>query len=67
MHDKSMNTLIKSIINNKKEAGCLEQKYNSDKDTSVELKKALRKSPPRKNPNMSEAEYKLKFNGKESL
>ncbi len=35
-------------------------------DSTSELKKALRKSPPRSNPNMSEAEQKLKLQNKKS-
>jgi hypothetical protein len=41
-------------------------RHNTGDDTTVELKKALRKSPPRKNPNMSDAEMKLKFQAKKS-
>jgi hypothetical protein len=44
----------------------MDQRYNTDDDANVELKKALRKSPPRSNPNMSEAEQKLKFQNKKS-
>ncbi|WHY65153.1 hypothetical protein [Neobacillus sp. SuZ13] len=33
---------------------------------AIELKKALNKSQPRSNPNMSEAEQKLKFPNKKS-
>ncbi|MDP4084830.1 MAG: hypothetical protein Q8934_09470 [Bacillota bacterium] len=39
----------------------MDGKVNTGDDATVELKNALRKSPPRKNPNMSEAERKLKF------
>jgi hypothetical protein len=41
----------------------MDGKYNTNDDANVELNKALRKSPPKKNPNMSEAEYKLKVLG----
>ncbi|WP_257000292.1 hypothetical protein [Neobacillus jeddahensis] len=34
---------------------------NMNNDPSGELKRALSKSPPRSNPNMSEAEQRLKF------
>jgi hypothetical protein len=44
----------------------MDGKINTGDDGAVELKKALRKSPPRQNPNMSDAEYKLKFQGKKS-
>jgi hypothetical protein len=44
----------------------MDQKYNTDEDATVELKKALIKSTPGNNPNMSEAEMKLKFQGKKS-
>ncbi|WP_268875994.1 hypothetical protein [Neobacillus soli] len=44
----------------------MDQKYNTGDDATVELKKALRKSPPKSNPNMSEAELKMKFQGKKS-
>lgn len=33
----------------------MDQKYNTNDDATVELKKSLRKSPPRNNPNMSDA------------
>jgi hypothetical protein len=42
----------------------MDGKYNTGDDATVELKQALRKSPPRKNPNQSDAEVKLKFQGK---
>jgi hypothetical protein len=41
-------------------------KINTGDDGAVELKKSLAKSPPRKNPNMSDAEMKLKFKEKKS-
>ncbi|WP_318502404.1 hypothetical protein [Bacillus sp. T3] len=41
----------------------MDKRYNTSDDATKELKKALRKSPPRKYPNMSDAELKLKFNG----
>jgi len=44
----------------------MDGKYNTSDDATVELKKALHKSKPRQNPNMSEAEYKLKYQGKKS-
>ncbi|MGJ7911654.1 hypothetical protein [Neobacillus sp. LXY-1] len=44
----------------------MDQKYNTGDDATVELKKSLSKSTPRKYPNMSEAEYKLKYQGKKS-
>jgi hypothetical protein len=44
----------------------MDQKYNTNDDATFELKKALNKSTPRNNPNMSEAESKLKFQGKKS-
>ena len=47
-----------------KEADLMDKKYNTNDDASVELKKALSKSSPRKNPNMSDAEWKLKDQGK---
>ncbi|SDM59581.1 hypothetical protein [Bacillus sp. OK048] len=43
----------------------MDGKYNTNNDASVEMKKALSKSTPRKNPNMSEAEFKMKHQGKE--
>lgn len=42
----------------------MDQRYNTPGETSAELKKALGKSKGRQNPNMSDAEAKLKFNGK---
>ena len=42
----------------------MDGKVNTGDDATVELKKALRKNPPRKNPNMSDAEMKLKYRGK---
>lgn len=39
----------------------MDQRYNTGDEASVELKKALKKSPPRKHPSMSDAEMKLKF------
>lgn len=44
----------------------MDKLYNTNDDAGVELKKALSKSTPRKNPNMSDAEYKLKIQGKKS-
>jgi hypothetical protein len=44
----------------------MDQKYNTGDDANVELKKALSKSTPRHNPNMSEAEQKMKYPGKKS-
>ncbi|SMQ81737.1 hypothetical protein SAMN05444673_4474 [Bacillus sp. OV166] len=44
----------------------MDQKYNTDDDANIELKKTLSKSLPRSNPNMSEAEQKLKFQNKKS-
>ncbi|MEH7074429.1 hypothetical protein [Neobacillus drentensis] len=44
----------------------MDQKYNTDDDANVELKKALSKSKPRSNPNMSEAEQKMKYQNKQS-
>ncbi|MEH7098010.1 hypothetical protein [Neobacillus vireti] len=41
----------------------MDGKYNTNDDANVELKNALQNSPPKKNPNMSEAEYKLKILG----
>ncbi|MED3562159.1 hypothetical protein [Bacillus xiapuensis] len=45
----------------------MDKKYNTGDDATVELKRALSKSTPRKNPNMSDAEYKLKLKGMKSL
>lgn len=42
----------------------LDTRYNTSGETSQELKKSLGKSKPSKNPNMSEAEAKMKFQGK---
>ncbi|WP_263297647.1 hypothetical protein [Neobacillus bataviensis] len=44
----------------------MDGKYNTNDDATVELKKVMSKSQPRKNPNMSDAEYKMKFEGKKS-
>ncbi|MDR7237977.1 hypothetical protein [Neobacillus drentensis] len=44
----------------------MDQRYNTGDEANVELKKALNKSQPRSNPNMSEAEQKLKFPNKKS-
>ncbi|MDP4087527.1 MAG: hypothetical protein Q8934_23470 [Bacillota bacterium] len=44
----------------------MDGKYNTGDDASEELKKALSKNPPRKNPNMSDAEMKLKLQEKKS-
>lgn len=44
----------------------MDKKYNTNDDATVELKKALSKTMPRRNPNMSEAEYKMKYQGKNS-
>lgn len=61
-----MNELIR--LDNKEQKGgiSMDGKYNTNDDASVELKKALSKSTPRKNPNMSEAEYKMKYQGKKN-
>jgi hypothetical protein len=45
----------------------MDGKYNTGDDASVELKKALNKTTPRKNPNMSEAEFKMKYQGKKQI
>ena len=58
-----MNQWIQSIINNVKEVCTMDGKYNTNDDANVELKNALQNSPPKKNPHMSEAEYKLKILG----
>jgi hypothetical protein len=42
----------------------MDKRYNTPGETSQELKKALGKSKPNQNPNMSEAEAKMKFQGK---
>ncbi|CAG9606765.1 hypothetical protein [Pseudoneobacillus rhizosphaerae] len=42
----------------------MDKRYNTAGETSQELKKALEKSKPSQNPNMSEAEAKMKFQGK---
>ncbi|HYK73371.1 MAG TPA: hypothetical protein VEV44_09655 [Pseudoneobacillus sp.] len=42
----------------------MDQKYNTPGETDQELKKALANSKGRKNPNMSEAEARLKFQKK---
>jgi hypothetical protein len=42
----------------------MDQKYNTNDDATVELKKALNKSTPRNKSNMSEAEWRLKYQGK---
>ena len=44
----------------------MDGRYTTNDDASVELKKALSKSTTKKNPNMSEAENKMKFQGKNS-
>ena len=44
----------------------MDKRYNTNDDATVELKKALRKSTPRQFPNMSDAEMKLKIQGKKS-
>lgn len=44
----------------------LDKIYNTGDDANVELKRPLLKSPPRQNPVMSDAEKKLKFQGKKS-
>lgn len=41
----------------------MDGKYNTGDDATVELKKAMKKSQPRKNPNMSDAEKKMKLEG----
>lgn len=48
----------------KKEVVKVDQKYNTPGETDQELKKALANSKGRKNPNMSEAEARLKFQNK---
>ncbi|WP_442597058.1 hypothetical protein [Neobacillus sp. D3-1R] len=42
----------------------MDKKYNTPGETSQELKKALANSKGRTNPNMSEAEARLKFQNK---
>ncbi|MGG1400661.1 hypothetical protein ABE288_22975 [Bacillus salipaludis] len=42
----------------------MDGKYNTNDDATVELKKALNKTKPPRYPNMSEAERRLKFQGK---
>lgn len=44
----------------------MDGKYNTNDDATVELKKALNKSTASKNPNMSEAERKMKFQARKS-
>nr|WP_263326789.1 hypothetical protein [Neobacillus sp. Marseille-Q6967] len=44
----------------------MDQKYNTGDDANIEMKKALNKTTPKHNPNMSEAEYKMKYQGKKS-
>ncbi|WP_256358436.1 hypothetical protein [Bacillus sp. sid0103] len=44
----------------------MDKKANTGDDATFELKRALNKSQPRSNPNMSEAERKLKFPNKQS-
>lgn len=44
----------------------MDGEHNSGDHTTEELKKTLRKSPPKKNPNMSSAEMKLKFDEKKN-
>jgi hypothetical protein len=44
----------------------MDQKYNTNDDATVELKKALSKNTARSNPNMSEAEQRLKYPEKKS-
>ncbi len=56
-----MNIGITSIIYNEKEECLMVKNKNMNNDPSGELKRALSKSPPRSNPNMSEAEQRLKF------
>jgi hypothetical protein len=56
-----MNILNRFIIKVKRREPGMDGKYNTGDDATVELKKALRKNPPRKNPNMSDAEMKLKL------
>ncbi|MEH7495629.1 hypothetical protein [Neobacillus niacini] len=45
----------------------MDGKYNTNDDANVEMKKALNKTIPRKNPNMSEAEFKMKYQGKKPI
>lgn len=58
-----MDELNNSANNIKERKGgyYMEQKYNTGDEAGIELKKALRKSTPRKFPNMSDAEMQLKF------
>ncbi|WP_264757800.1 hypothetical protein [Neobacillus dielmonensis] len=42
----------------------MDGRYNTGEDATIELKKALSKSKSRNNPVMSDAEYKLKYQGK---
>jgi hypothetical protein len=56
-NESSHNKVIKGGVT-------LDKRYNTPGETSQELKKALGKSKPSQNPNMSEAEAKLKFQGK---
>ncbi|WP_303046871.1 hypothetical protein [Bacillus sp. MRMR6] len=44
----------------------MDQRYNTNDDANIEMKKSLNKSTPRRNPNMSEAEMKLKYPGKKN-
>ncbi len=44
----------------------MDKKYNPGEDATAELKKALNKTTPSPNPNMSEAERKLINQGKRS-
>jgi hypothetical protein len=61
-----MNKFIPFIIINKKEGVNMDGKYNTNDDATVELKKALNKSTASKNPNMSEAERKMKFQSRKN-
>lgn len=44
----------------------MDQRYSTDDDATVELKKALQKSKPRSNIKMSEAEVRMKKQAKKS-
>jgi hypothetical protein len=61
-----MNILNRFIIKVKRREPEMDGKYNTGDDATVELKKALSRNPPRKNPKMSDAEMKLKLQGKKS-
>lgn len=44
----------------------MDGKSNTGDEGTIELKKSLSKSKAKTNPNMSEAEMKLKYQGKKS-